>query len=91
MKYAYRIVTWVGGTFLTALLIYVLSYAMLVEVNDVGIVNHGVGCTVRVPTYRMGGEIAEFIYQPMNDIDCSLRPAVWEPKEGLPPGGGGYF
>jgi hypothetical protein len=91
MKHVYRAIIWTGCAVVAVAAFYVLSYTVLVEVNDVGIVNLGIAYTARVPSYRLGGETAEAIFHPIHDIDLWLRPEVWEGKEGLPPGGGGYF
>jgi hypothetical protein len=94
VKAIYRSVLYVGTTLAALLTLYVLAYTLLVEVNDQTIVNLGIAWTNRVPTYRIGGEFAEMLFQPIHIIDCWLRPEVWEGYEGLSPSaanGGGFF
>ena len=91
MKNVFHAVLWTGCIVVGIAALYVLSYAMLVEVNDVGVVNLGMGYTARFPSYRIGGEMAETVFQPIHDIDCRLRPEVWASKDGLPQNVGGFF
>lgn len=91
MKCFYRAVIWTGCIVVTVMVLYVLSYAMLVQVNDVGVFSLGMAYTAKVPSYRIGGEVAKAFFQPIHEIDEWLRPNVWDGTEGLPPGGGGYF
>jgi hypothetical protein len=73
--------------------LYVVSYAVLLEPQSVYLTRHGVICRIPTPTYRLGGEAAEAVYQPLHRLDCWLRPGTWEANEvqEIPPGVGGFF
>lgn len=74
-------------------LLYVGSYAVLIELQEVYIYQHGTMCCVATPGYRIGGEAAESFYEPMHDFDRWLRPGTWDAKEvkELPANVGGFF
>jgi hypothetical protein len=58
-------------------IIYVGSYLFLVDASPLDFMT-GIGPWPRVPTYRIGGKLAELFFTPIQHLDELIRPEYWK-------------
>jgi hypothetical protein len=76
------------STVLLSLVLYPVSYAVLVKPHPVYLRTvslSGVPTLERCADYRLGGAVAESIFAPLESLDRRLRPAYWEGADLQPP------
>jgi hypothetical protein len=59
-------------------LAYAGSYLALVDIRVVRVIDSGVEFEGQFLRYRFGGELAESVFYPLNQVDRWLRPEKWQ-------------
>jgi hypothetical protein len=69
----------IGSAVIAAMpLLYVGTYLAMLDPGPQIPVGNLVSTTlIRMPSYRFGGEAADWFFAPLNSVDQSLRPTYW--------------
>jgi hypothetical protein len=60
------------------MLLYPAAYSLLVEQDESGRINLNSGVSERLPHYRFGGQPAEILFAPAQQLDQRfIRPGYW--------------